>query len=283
MGAGYIGLSPSNASDNRPPQKRAFLNECKEVCMRDGKPRAKYHAFGLSSMPVIRQFKNLLFSADAKSWAQMAGTGQILVPLRNKDVPRDAPLFKKWDYVQPDVIDIGNEAKRGGWFLKKDVDDEGEYKISIERRREIIEYIRDLGFHIGYSIIRRKKNTEIPLGEWEFVLKDTHKREEAYSGLKKGQSDYVWTEDFDLRGSGLTTEEAEPFIRYGLTNDMTLRMWCNVFATVHWSRTLDPDYYDPEMITDEDRAKQYAVFEKIRERLRSKKIKRKEDNPNFGF
>ncbi len=273
----YIGLSPSNEGRNKPPQKREFLDSCYDVCMKNGKPKAKFHAFGLSSMPLLREFKDLLYSADAKTWAQIAGTGHILVPFKKTD-DKNASFFEKWSFTEPDVIDIGNEAKRDSWWLKRD--DQDEYKIHNERRREIVEYIRDLGFHIGYSIIERKSNEEI-LGDWEFVLKDTHKREYEKHGLKRGDSPYVWTEDFDLRKWGF--EEAEPFLRYGLTHDIQWRMWCNVFATVHWSRTLDPDHgIEPEM-TAEDIAAQDRVNKRIREGFLARRALKSGEKPNFGF
>lgn len=277
MKAPYIGLSPSNENRNKTPQKRTFLDSCYEVCMKNGKPKAKFHAFGLSSMPLLREFKDLLYSADAKTWAQIAGFGCILVPFKVSN-DKNAKFFEKWDFTEPDVVDIGNEAKRDAWWLKKD--DEDDYKIPDERRHEIVEYIRDLGFHIGYSIIERKFNTE-QLGDWEFVLDDTHKRELEKYGLKRGDSPYVWTEDFDLRKWGF--EEAEPFLRYGLTHDIQWRMWCNVFATVHWSRTLDPDHgIEPER-TEEDTARDYAVFKKVRERYLARKKAKSGQMENFGF
>ena len=273
----YIGLSPSNEGRNKTPQKREFLDSCYDVCMKNGKPRAQFHAFGLSSMPLIREFKDLLYSADAKTWAQIAGTGHILVPFKRTD-HKNASFFEKWSFTEPDVIDIGNESKRDTWWLKKD--DDGEYKIHDERRREIVEYIRDLGFHIGYSIIGRKSNQEI-LGDWEFVLKDTHKREYEKHGLKKGDSPYVWTEDFDLRKWGF--EDAEPFIRYGLTHDIQWRMWCNVFATVHLSRTLSPDYGKEPEWTAKDEETRNIVSQKIRERYLARKKAKSGEMENFGF
>lgn len=127
-GIPYIGLSPSNRSDYRTPQKREFLESCWNTCMHDGHPRAKFHAFGLSSMPLLREYKDMLYSADAKTWAQSASTGNILVPVKVNS-SKDATFYEQWSFIHPEVIDIGSEAKRGGWFLQ--TDDEGEHKISL--------------------------------------------------------------------------------------------------------------------------------------------------------
>lgn len=267
MGADYIGLSPSNASTNKTPQKRDFLNSCWDICMKDGKPKAKFHAFGLSNMALLREFKDLLYSADAKTWADNASKGQILVPDK---VSNSENFYDKWSFIQPDLIDIGNQAGRDTWWLKKD--GEGDYKIPDERRREIVEYIRDLGLHIGYSIISRKPNTT-ELGEWENELGNSADRELKRYGYKRGQSSYAWTEDLDLRKWGFETEDNEPFIRYGLTHDITLRMWMNVFATREWALTVVPTYaVEPEM-TPEDKDTQQHVFDMARARYLKRKAR----------
>lgn len=266
MGADYIGLSPSNAPSNRTEQKREFLNSCWDVCMGDGRPKAKFHAFGLSNMSLLREFKDLLYSADAKTWADNASKGQILVPIKVTDSEN---FYEKWNFVQPDLVDIGNEAKRDGWWLKRD--GEGDYKLSLERRREIIEYIRDLDLHIGYSIISRKPNTT-RLGKWEFELEDSAKREQKRYGYKKGHSPYVWTEDFDLRKWGFETEDNEPFLRYGLTHDITLRMWLNIFATREWALTVVPTYAAEREMTSEDEATRQRVFDMVKARYLKRKL-----------
>lgn len=123
------------------------------------------------------------------------------------------------------------------------------------------------------------------MGEWEEIHKNTHKWELEKNGLEKGISPFMWTEDFDLRKWGFETEDEQPFIRYGLTNDDTLRKWLNVFAVRNWEVTVNPDYVeppDPEK-TEEDIAKQDAVWTKIRERYLSRKASKSGEMANFGF
>ncbi|MDY6957865.1 MAG: hypothetical protein SVK08_01775 [Halobacteriota archaeon] len=73
----YIGISPAN--DRTVPQKRKWLDQCMEfVIKEDGYPKLKLHAFGLTSIPLLRAYP--WFSADSTSWLYMARYGAVFVP-----------------------------------------------------------------------------------------------------------------------------------------------------------------------------------------------------------
>jgi len=273
-GIPYIGLSPSNKE--RDKGKREFLSFCAPICFepdKKGIPKAKFHAFGLSSFPILKWCKYLFHSADAKTWAQHASNGMIYVPKKSTkacSLPKGEKLAwqDKWDFSNPRLVDIGNHAKRPAWWLKDVPTDEDRKK-----RHEIVEYIRDLGLHIGHSHVERKHNTSY-LGEWEEELTSSAKKE-LKLGHEKGTTEFMWTEDFDTHKDGT--------IRWGLTQDIHLRMYVNIVAIRWWHALLDPTTYtgppEPDK-TEEETALQDAFFDKVVER-RKKRQKAKSAPKKF--
>jgi hypothetical protein len=76
----YIGISPAN--DRTVPQKRVWLDQCMNyVTDEKGYPKLKLHAFGLTSIPLLRRYP--FYSADSTSWLFMARYGAVFVPKSN--------------------------------------------------------------------------------------------------------------------------------------------------------------------------------------------------------
>lgn len=69
----YIGLSPKLDSSEA---KVNFLEHCFKIIKRSSNPNVKTHAFGMTSLPVLKQFP--LTSADSTTWVLVAAYGGIL-------------------------------------------------------------------------------------------------------------------------------------------------------------------------------------------------------------
>ena len=75
-----IGISPAN--DRTVPQKCKWLDTCMNyVIDSDGWPIVKLHAFGLTSIPLVREYP--WYSIDSTSWLYMARYGAVFVPKSN--------------------------------------------------------------------------------------------------------------------------------------------------------------------------------------------------------
>ena len=73
----YIGIAPSK--DRNTIQKREWLDKCMKVaCRSDGYPKIKFHAFGVTSIELLRKYP--WYSADSSSWMAFSKYGAVLIP-----------------------------------------------------------------------------------------------------------------------------------------------------------------------------------------------------------
>lgn len=73
----YIGISPSN--DYSHLQKREWLQEVFQyICDKNGDPKVKTHAFGVTSFELLKLFP--WFSCDSAAWSLQSGYGGISTP-----------------------------------------------------------------------------------------------------------------------------------------------------------------------------------------------------------
>lgn len=75
----YIGISPAN--DVSTPRKEAWIRECFKIIKQSSNPNVKTHAFGMTSLPVLKRFP--FYSADSTSWIKMGSTGRIITKYGN--------------------------------------------------------------------------------------------------------------------------------------------------------------------------------------------------------
>ena len=261
----YIGLSPSNAIHDR-DEKAKFLNACFHTIKKSGK-RVKTHAFGLSSYDLLglkpngkRRFP--FYSADATTWGDQALKAQIIVPKKKKQIQ----ILGKWDYSQIESVKIGSIAKKlrdsqyylaGAW---------PQDRATMSKPNRINEYIRDFGYHIGYSTIReRLKGIEDEKWESEEYSLDPRTQK---SYLKKKYGEPI-RDDIIVTGELRIMSDEKP--RIGITHYTQWRMIINVKTTNEWVKTLGkPEPPDPDE-TPEEIEKRKEVDQKIYKSLNRKK------------
>ena len=132
----YIGLSPAN--DRNTQQKRDWLDNCMHhVCKSDGYPKIKFHAFGVTSIQLLRKYP--WFSADSSSWMAFSKFGAILVPKsfgRERDYSRN-----------PYTIFLSLKSPKTKM--------EGRHFFSLSKieQERVVQYIHEKGFNLGASTI----------------------------------------------------------------------------------------------------------------------------------
>jgi len=243
-GIDYIGISPSNDASNKDYDKRVFLMETVDSCMDGDEPKAKFHAFGLSSFSILRDFKTLFYSADAKTWGQWAENRIVLFPKLNmKYIDAPIGLFGfRWifDDPEPERVDIGSDSKGLSWYLAHE--DETTYKINEARIDEICLYYEELGYRLGYSETQRRRIGK--LEPHEHILKDTWARERKHGYQRKGDSPFMWTLKYETYEDGTASK--------GLIHNTQAMMYLNIIAFRWWHSILDPAAYDIDISPEPD-------------------------------
>jgi hypothetical protein len=73
----YIGISPAN--DRTTKEKKNWLDECMKYLLDEqGKPKVKFHGFGLTSLRLIWRYP--WFSIDSTTWVFIGAMGEIIYP-----------------------------------------------------------------------------------------------------------------------------------------------------------------------------------------------------------
>lgn len=219
----YIGISPITVKGVDIDHINKWLDSISHVALRDGAPRAKYHAFGVGATKVLDYFP--FYSADSTTWATSANLGYISVPqLCNKDA---APLHLKWDFSELDRYYVGyfDDESRHLFGATQ----YGSYRVPRWRREEVEEYARDLGFELGQSKLWRTSSSVNPK-ENEIVLdkRTQNLLEQHYLGNEKVPEGKVWI---------------ERVLVPGLRTYQEFRMYVNIMSTNLELYTLDPDGY----------------------------------------
>lgn len=264
----YIGLSPSNKNANK-DSKQKFLASCFRIIQQSSYP-VKTHAFGLSSYELLglkkgsnrRQFP--FYSADATTWGDNALKNQIIVPRRKLKFEGRRPFQAKWDFRRIEAVTIGSLAREAG--------DPQYYrnKFPKERVKEINEYIRDFGLHIGYTTFHERldeMDEEWNEGEAPLDSRTQERYIEKIYGDDPPPKDMIVTQELTLMDDG------EP--RIGITHVTQWRLLMNAITVNKWVDTVNqlspPEESD---ITAEELESRERIHSRIAEHLRIKRLSR---------
>lgn len=131
----YIALGGTVGSGFDNKQKQLWFDECfsKYICDKDGMPKVKTHAFGMTSFRLL--FRYPWYSADSTSWNVTARNGEILImPTRKGKLDYSKPPFKLGvSALSPSLKEKGAHYRNISPAFKKQVD----------------KYLKDMGFIMG--------------------------------------------------------------------------------------------------------------------------------------
>lgn len=177
----YLGLSPAN--DRSTEEKIDWLDQCmRYVCDDKGMPIVKFHAFGVTSVRILRWFP--WYSADSASWVIFSRYGTILVPQHD---PMNKRLYDK----APMTIQVTKRAasiKERGYKHYDNMPEEAQVIIR--------KYIFDMGFKIGNSKIKDDKEVIIREG-----VSNNHRMRDLlnlcfFLGVQKQMPEWPWKYTF---------------------------------------------------------------------------------------
>jgi hypothetical protein len=172
------------------------------------------------------------------------------------------PFQAKWDFSAIEPVVIGSVAKKLG--------DPSHYLKSKppERIKEINEYIRDFGMHVGYSDFHERIKGE-GFDEWaDLEAPLSPRRQKSYLKKKYGDDPpdgIIVTEELKLMDDG------QP--RIGLSHYTPWMFLINVITVNNWLETinrLDP-IVEPDPTEDEIKARD-ELHHKMHSRLNMKKL-----------
>jgi len=136
----YIGLSPNTKSDFH--NKKNWLDRVMNVaCDNEGYPRAKYHGFGVSSLPLILQYP--WFSVDSTYWIYRGRYGEVIMP---------RPDRNKWIYDKNSWIISFTPHTPSGASRHYD-------KLTPNKKKVVDTYLEQCGYKVGRSVHKRVTST----------------------------------------------------------------------------------------------------------------------------
>jgi len=113
----------------------------KYICDKDGWPQWKIHGFGLTSIPLLLRYP--WFSTDSTSWVMTSRMGSIYVPKkRGSSWAYDENVWK---------VCVSSQSPTKG--------DAGAHITTLPKaqRNILLEYVHEMGFELGSSVIRKEK------------------------------------------------------------------------------------------------------------------------------
>lgn len=177
----YLGLSPAN--DRSTYEKIMWLDECMQyVCDSEGMPKVKFHAFGVTSVRILRRYP--WYSADSASWVMFSRYGTILLP----------HMSPKGEYIYgnaPITIQVTQRAtskERSTW--------EHYDNMPFEAKQNVRKYVHEMGFKWGNSVMVNGKEKMIRSG----VSSDHRQRDLLnlcfFIGVQKSLTEWPWQFEF---------------------------------------------------------------------------------------
>lgn len=167
----YFGISPAN--DCSPQIRKLWLDNCmKYVCDEKGMPLAKFHGFGVGSLPLILRYP--WFSCDSASWLRSAMYGSVFLPYKKID--------GSWDYFRP-PMKIFFSTHIQAYAFKNDL----HYSFLTEPiRRNLNKYLEETGAVMGESTFRNE-----PLG---------YKVKKGEESIYSKEKDHIVVEEIRIPG-----------------------------------------------------------------------------------
>jgi len=154
-GVPYFGISPAN--DCGSSIRQMWLDTCmKYICDSDGYPKAKFHGFAVTSIPLMLRYP--WYSVDSASWMKHAVFGVVILPSMKTN--------GEWDYLRsPQRIFV---TKPG----EKAADKISHYNLLAPHTKKAVKrYFDSIGVPIGTSRIVRVEGKHKHNKDTENVIK----------------------------------------------------------------------------------------------------------------
>jgi hypothetical protein len=227
----YIGLSPANDRTTR--EKIIWLEDCMPyVTDKEGHATVKFHGFAVTSFKLMKKFP--WHSVDSATWGIAAGLGRVFIPRKAK---------VGWNFGAMSPLIFAISQVRGHTqhvtHLGKNI------------RKNVEEYLSELGLKLGSSRFeKRPKDYVLQEGE-----KSVTKKLVGTMGVEPAKWDEATVYNFGLQEtefpngfetvSSLGLEQAGPNEKwvevveeYGVTNQVMLRQFLNVYYMNRFAATL---------------------------------------------